>query len=165
MKKPVACPAAAVAAFATACAPASAFAVVAFVAATLAWAPANAQPVREPKSLLLDLSSELLIDGETARAMLKEGIPAKVWKVYPEGKWTFLSQVEGGLTREGICVVTARVVMLPRTDAVRAVLWRPEKKATAFDARPGATADQCKTLAREKLKEAIGGVVASLVKT
>jgi len=124
-----------------------------------------AQPVREQKSLLLDLSSEALIDGDTAKGLLQEGMMAKVWKLYPEGKWTFLSQVEGGLTREGICVVTARVVLLPRTGTVRAALWRLEKKAIAFDTKAGASDDQCKALAREKLKEAIAGVVASLVKS
>jgi hypothetical protein len=135
-----------------------------FAALFLAASAAMAQPVREAKSLLLDLSSETLIDGDTARGILKDGIPAKVWAIYPEGKWTFLSQVEGGLTRDGVCVVTARVILLPRTGTVRAVLWRPEKKATAFDAKAGATPEQCKALAREKLKEAIGGVVAALVK-
>jgi hypothetical protein len=132
---------------------------------TLAAAPATAQPVRESKSLLLDLSTESLIDAESAKALVRDNIPARVWKLYPEGKWTFLSQVEGGLTREGICVVTARVVLLPRTGTVRAVLWRPEKAATTFDAKPGATAEQCKALARDKLKEATGAVVSALVKT
>ncbi len=99
-----------------------------------------------------------------ARTMLQENIPPKVWKLYAEGKWTHLSQVEGGLTKEGVCVVTARVAMLPRTGTLRAVLWRPEKVATVFDAKPGATPEQCKGLAREKLKEAIGGVVSSLAK-
>jgi hypothetical protein len=42
----------------------------------------------------------------------------------------FLSQVEGGLARAGICVVTARVLLLPGTGTVRAVLWPPEKTAT-----------------------------------
>lgn len=138
---------------------------LALALALLGAAAVSAQPVREAKSLLLDSSSEALIDSESAKAMLKEQIPAKVWKAYPEEKWTFLSQVEGGLTRDGTCVVTARVVMLPRTATVRAVLWRPEKKATAFDAKAGATAEQCKALARDKLKEAIGAVVSSLVKT
>ena len=141
----------------------AAFALTA--AAALATTAALAQPAREAKLLLLDLSSEALIDAETAKGLLKEGIPAKVWRLYPQGKWTFLSQVEGGLTRDGICVVTARVVLLPRTGTVRAVLWRPEKKATAFEAQPGANAEQCKAIAREKLKEALGGVVASLVKS
>ena len=142
-----------------------AFAALALVlVAALGGGLASAQPLREAKSLLLDASADALIDGDTARGLLKEGIPAKVWKVYPEGKWTFLSQVEGGLTREGICVVTARVVLLPRTGSVRAVLWRPQKRATAFDAKPGATAEQCKALAKDKLKEAVAAVVSSLVK-
>lgn len=132
----------------------------------LTWAgPAAAQPVREPKSLLLDLSSAQLIDSDSAKAMLREHIPAKVWTLYPEGKWTFLSQVEGGITAGGVCVVTARVVMLPRTGAVRAVLWRPERTATTFDAIPGGTLDQCKALARDKLKQSIDAVVSSLVKS
>lgn len=133
--------------------------------ATLATSqPATAQPVREAKSLLLNLSTETLIDNATAEAMLREHIPAKVWKLYPEGKWTFLSQVEGGITKDGICAVTARVVLLPRTGTVRAVLWRPEKVATTFDAKPGAGADQCKALAKDKLKEAITAVVSSIAK-
>ena len=142
-----------------------ALALLAATVALLGAGLANAQPVREPKSMLLDLSSKALIDSEVAKAMLKEHIPAKVWKVYPEGKWTFLSQVEGGINGSGICVVTARVVMLPRTGAVRAVLWRPEQAATTFDALPGATAEQCQALAKDKLKQAIEAVVSSLVKT
>ncbi|MCU0969093.1 MAG: hypothetical protein MUF03_09785 [Rubrivivax sp.] len=145
-------------------APASLVALAALVPMLVA-APAAAQPVREPKSMMLDLSTELLIDAESAKALVRENIPARVWALYPEGKWTFLSQVEGGMTREGICVVTARVVLLPRTGTVRAVLWRPEKAATAFDAKPGATAEQCRSLAREKLKEATAAVVSALVKT
>lgn len=133
-------------------------------AAALGAAAAMAQPVREARSMLLDLSSDALIDAEGAKALLKENIPARVWKLYPEEKWTFLSQVEGGLTREGICVVTARVVLLPRTAAVRAVLWRPQQRATAFDAKAGASADQCKALAKDKLKEATTAVVSALVK-
>lgn len=126
---------------------------------------AQAQPVREPKSMLLDMSTPALIDEASAMAIVKEGVPAKVWKVYPEGKYTFLSQVEGGITSAGICVVTARVVHLPRTGTVRVAMWRPGKAATAFDAKPGATADQCKALAREKLKEATAAVVSALAKS
>jgi hypothetical protein len=114
--------------------------------------------------MLLDLSAETLIDAEGAKALLKENIPAKVWALYPEGKWTFLSQVEGGITGNGTCVVTARVVMLPRTGAVRAVLWRPQQTATAFDAIANASSDQCKALARDKLKQATAAVVSALVK-
>lgn len=141
--------------------------LLASIAATVALVSpllASAQPVREAKSLLLDLSSEALIDSASAKAMLQENIPAKVWKLYPEGKWTFLSQVEGGVTKDGTCVVTARVVLLPRTGTVRAVLWRPEKVATVFDAKAGAGGDQCKALAKDKLKEAITAVVSSIAK-
>lgn len=138
-------------------------ALAAVAAATFA-GPATAQPVREPKSMLLDLSSEALIDAASAKALVKSLVPAKVWKLYPEGKWTFLSQVEGGITSAGICVVTARVVMLPRTGTVRAVLWRPEQSATTFDAIAGGTREQCKALARDKLKQATEAVISALVK-
>jgi hypothetical protein len=133
--------------------------------ASLAGDPAAAQPVREAKSLLLDLSSESLIDAESAKAVLKDNIPARVWKLYPEGRYTFLSQVAGGLTAEGFCVVTARVVLLPRTGTVRAVLWRPQQRTTVFDAKPGSNADQCKALAKDKLKEATTALVSTLVKS
>lgn len=131
----------------------------------LAAAPASAQPARVPKWLLLDLSGESLVDAESAKAVVREDVPAKVWKLDPQGKWTCLGQVEGGLTREGTCVVTPRVVPLPRTGTVRAVPWRPEKAASTFDAWPGATADPCQALARDGLKEAAGAVASALVKT
>lgn len=126
--------------------------------------PAAAQALREPKTMLLDQSSETLIDAASAKALLKETVPAKVWKLYPEGRWTFLSQVAGGVTEDGICAVTARVVLLPRTGTIRAVIWRPLQVATAFDAKAGATAEQCRALARDKLKEATTAVVSALIK-
>jgi hypothetical protein len=51
-----------------------------------------------PKAQLLDHSSGALMDAATAKALLADGIPAKVWKLYPTSKWAFSSQVEGGLT-------------------------------------------------------------------
>jgi hypothetical protein len=133
--------------------------------AALSVLPAAAQPVREAKSLLLDLSTPKLISSEDAKALVREMVPARVWALYPEGRWTFLTQVEGGVTPGGVCVVTARVVLLPRTATVRAVMWRPEQVATTFDAKPGATPDECKAVARTKLQEAITAVVSALVKT
>jgi hypothetical protein len=133
-------------------------------AAAASFAPATqAQPVREAKDLLLDMSSEALIDSATSKAVLRESIPARVWKLYPEGKWTFLSLVKGGVSG-GTCVVTATVVLLPRTGTVRAVLWRPEKSATVYDAKPGLAADACKALAKDKLKEAATAVSSSIAK-
>lgn len=98
---------------------------------------------------------------------MKESIPAKAWRIYPASKYVFVSQVEGGISGTGMYVVAARVMVLPLTATVRAPLFRPLPKmtATAFDAMPGASADQCKTLAREMLKQATGAVVSSIVKT
>jgi len=132
------------------------------LALSLASAAAGAA---DPRPYVIDHSKSSLIDTAQATAMLKEGIPAKVWKIYPENKWGFFSAVEGGFTANKTCVVAARVTMIPLTVTLRAPLMRPEKIATAFDAIPGATEEQCKQLARDKLKEAIQGVVAALVKT
>lgn len=130
----------------------------------LSAASAMAVAAPPPKAVLLDHSSGALMDAATARALLGDGIPAKVWKLYPASKWAFSSQVEGGLTSSGTCVVTARVMMLPLTPSLKAVLFRPSKTATAFDAQAGSTAEQCRDLAKNKLKKAIESVVSSLVK-
>lgn len=117
-----------------------------------------------PKGVLLDFSSSALIESSAAKALLDEGIPARVWKVYPASKWGFVSQVEGGITGTGVCVVTARVMMIALTPTMKAPLFRPEKTATAFDAVAGASSDDCKALAKAKLGEATQGVVSSLIK-
>lgn len=132
------------------------------VAALALCASAQAAP---PKAQLLDFSAQSLIDEAGAKAVLDEAIPARLWKVYPTSKWAFVSQVEGGITASGTCVVTARVMMVPLTPTMKAVLFRPEKIATAFDAQAGATPDQCKSLAKAKLGEAARSVVSSLVKS
>ena len=122
-----------------------------------AWAAA-------PKTSLEDHSSGLLIDVATAKKVMGDAIPAKVWKLYPASKWTFVSQVVGGI-KGTTCVVTARVLLLPLTPTMKAVMFRPEKSATAFDAVPSSSTDACKALARDKLKEATEAVVSDLVKT
>ena len=118
-----------------------------------------------PKAVLLDHSTSAGMDADTAKALLAEGIPAKVWKVYPASKWAYSSQVEGGITGNGTCVITARVMLLPLTPTMKATLFRPQKTATTFDAQANATPDQCKELAKAKLKQAIESVVSSLAKT
>ncbi len=132
-------------------------AIVALLAAgtACAQAPKNA--------LIIDHSAERLIDAKSARAVLVETIPARVWKIYPATKWGWASQVGGGITGNGTCVVTARALIAPLS-ASKKLLFRPEKMATTFDAIPNATAEQCKQLAKDKLKEAVEGVVSSLVK-
>ncbi len=116
-----------------------------------------------PKTNLVDHSSDLLIDAAAAKAAMGESIPAKVWKAYPASKWAFVSQVEGGM-KGTTCVIAARVMLLPLTPTVKAVLFRPEKTATAFDAVVNSSTEACKATAKDKLKEATEAVVSSLVK-
>jgi hypothetical protein len=135
----------------------SAIALLSLTLATATWAAG-------PKTNLIDHSSESLIDGATAKVVMAEAIPAKVWKLYPANRFAFLSQVEGGMTAGKACVVVARVMLLPLTPTMKAVLFRPEKTATAFDSLADAGADQCRALAKDKLKEATLSVVSALVK-
>jgi hypothetical protein len=125
--------------------------------ATSAW---SAGPVTN----LVDHSAAGLIDADAAKKVMAENIPAKAWKVYPANKWAFVSQVQGGLTSANTCVVTARVMLLPLTPTVKAVMFRPNKTATSFDAVAGSNTEACKAVARDKLKEATVGVVSALVK-
>ncbi len=135
-----------------------AFLLSALMCSMAAWAAG-------PKTKLIDHSNPGLIDAAAAMKVMEENIPAKVWKVYPASKWAFASQVVGGVTPAGTCVISARVMLLPLTPTVKAPLFRPEKTATAFDALPGTGVDKCKELAHEKLKEATLAVVSDLVKT
>ena len=118
----------------------------------------------DPKTHLMDFSNDVLIDDKTAMAIVAANTPAKVWKVYPASKYALVSQVEGGLTSAKTCVVTARVMLLTVTPATKAVLFRPQKMATAFDAAANSSTDACKAVAKDKLKEATVAVVSALVK-
>jgi hypothetical protein len=117
-----------------------------------------------PKTNLIDHSNNQLIEADAAKAVMGENIPAKVWKIYPASKYAFISQVEGGM-KGTTCVVAARVMLVPLTAAAKAVLFRPQQMATAFDALPNSGTDACRVLAKDKLKEATIGVVSALVKT
>jgi hypothetical protein len=117
-----------------------------------------------PKPLFVDRSSVAVMDASTAQALWAAHVPAKVWKLYPAKKWGFLSQVEGGFTQDKTCAVTARAMLLPIAVGGKHLLFKPEKTATAFDAQPGATQEQCRELAKTKLTEAIEAVVSDLVK-
>lgn len=130
--------------------------------ATLA-ATAGAQGARNVE--LLDYSTRSLISEDAAKKVMGELIPEKLWKVYPASKYVFISQVEGGITPAGACAVTARVMLMPLTPTAKAVLFRPQKTATTFDALPSATPAQCTAAAAEKLKEATRAVVSALVKS
>lgn len=139
--------------------------VIVLPALLLSLAAGAAEPqTKAPKTHLIDHSNSLLVDAAAAKGVLAEAIPAKVWKIYPATKYAFVSQVEGGM-KGTTCVVTARVMLVPLTATAKAVLFRPQKMATAFDAALNSSTQQCQALARDKLKEATDAVVSSLVKT
>ncbi|HSM21295.1 MAG TPA: hypothetical protein VK876_03685 [Rubrivivax sp.] len=118
-----------------------------------------------PKTRFMDHSNKNLIDEAAAIAVMNENIPDRVWKIHPASRYIFTSQVEGGVTPAGTCVVAARVMLMPLTAAAKAVLFRPQETATAYDALPNADMDQCRELARTKLKEATVAVVSAIVKS
>lgn len=122
------------------------------------------KPAKKSKHVLMDYSMQGVMDSATAKAILEAGIPAKVWKLYPASKWGFVSMVDGGFTESKICVVAARVMLTPLTVSNRIVL-QPEQQADVFDALPNASQEQCKQLAKDKLKQALEAVVSSLVKS
>jgi len=118
-----------------------------------------------PQYLVLDQSTPSLIDKASAAATLKEVTTPQMLKLYSPKKWGFATEVEGGFTASKTCVVTARVMMLPVGVSGKTLVFKAEKKVTTFDALPGATQEQCKELAANKLKEAVQAMVFSLVKS
>ena len=135
----------------------------AILALTLVWTTqALAAP---PKPMSLDDSASFLIDAPTAETIWRETTPARVAKLYPSRKFRFVSEITGGFTESKTCVVTARAMLLP---VVRLpvqgtkVVYAPIKSATAFDAVPSLSREQCQGVARAKLKEAIQSLSASL---
>ncbi len=118
-----------------------------------------------PKTNLVDHSNKVLIADKDALAVMRENIPAKVWKINPASRFAFVSQVEGGVKPDKTCVVAARVMLVPVTPAAKAILFRPLETATAFDAAMNSSTEQCKAMARDKLKEATQAVVSSIVKS
>lgn len=118
-----------------------------------------------PKPMSLDDSANFLIDAATAEQIWKENTPARVVKLYPTRKFRFVSEVTGGFTDGKTCVVTARAMLLPVVLLPiqgTKVVYAPIKSATAFDAAPNLSREQCQALARTKLKEAVQSVAATL---
>jgi len=141
--------------------PASALVISALLVAASAHA---ADPKKAPgNKRLMDHSNAALISAEAAIQVMDENIPEKAWKIIKGSQYVWLSQVEGGMSGTN-CVVTARVMVLPLTTALNAPLFRPKHTATTFDAAANSTAEACKALARDKLKEATLAVASSVVK-
>lgn len=117
-----------------------------------------------PDYLFVDKSAETLMDAATARSMFVEAETMRLVKLYPPSTWGFATQVSGGITANATCVVTARVMLLPRNNPrpSKTLLFKPEQMATAFDAKPQASDAQCRDLAKAKLREAIEALTSSL---
>ena len=116
-----------------------------------------------PKThLTMDHSSASLMDKPTAAALWQQHLTARVVKLYPVAKWGFISQVEGGFDDNKACVLTARAMMVPRSG--KNLLFVPTQSATTFATQAGASAEQCRALAKTKLDEAIVAVRSSLLK-
>lgn len=118
-----------------------------------------------PKAMSVDDSANFLIDPATAEKIWKENTPARVSKLYPTRKFRFVSEVTGGFNEGKTCVVTARAMLLPvllLPVQGSKVVYAPIKAATAFDAVPGLSREQCQSLARAKLKEAVQSIAAAL---
>jgi hypothetical protein len=118
-----------------------------------------------PKPMSVDRSATFLIDSAASEKVWRENTPARVTKLYPATKFRFVSEVGGGFTEAKTCVVTARVMLLPVVLLPvqgRKVIYAPIKSATAFDAQPNLSREQCQELARATLKDAIQSIASSL---
>ena len=111
--------------------------------------------------LTIDHSSASLMDDATAQAVWREHLSTKLTRLYPVKKWGFVSEVEGGFDDAKVCVVTARVMMMPRSG--KTLVFKPSHTATAFGSQAGATMQQCRELAKLKLHEAVGAVESKLL--
>ena len=132
--------------------------------ATSAFA-ADTKPPKAVKPMSADQSANFLIDAPTAEKIWRDNTPARVAKLYPTKKFRFVSEVTGGFNEGKTCVVTARAMLLPvvllPVQGTK-IVYAPIKSATAFDAAPSLSREQCQELARGKLKEAIQSVTAAL---
>jgi hypothetical protein len=118
-----------------------------------------------PKPISSDQSASFLIDGATTEKLWKENTPANVIKLYPSKKFRFVSEVGGGFNEAKLCVVSARAMLLPVVTLPiqgAKMIYTPVKSATAFDAVPNLSKEQCQELARTKLKDAIQSVASAL---
>jgi hypothetical protein len=113
-----------------------------------------------PRPVGVDHASSFLIDPATSEKLWRDNTPARVLQLYPAGRFRFVSEVGGGFTEARLCVVSARAMLLPVRGG--ALVYAPVKAATAFDAAPELSREQCRDLARSKLVDAIQSVVAAL---
>ncbi|MBS0447943.1 MAG: hypothetical protein JSR59_18555 [Proteobacteria bacterium] len=130
------------------------------LAAALLLAGAAVAQAAPASYIIFDHSTTALIDAPTAEGLWKDHLPPALKRLYPVGKWGFASEVSGGFDDAKVCVVTARVLLLPR--AGKNLVFRPEKSATTFGSQADASPEQCRALAKSKLVEAMESLRAGL---
>ena len=123
------------------------------------------KPTKPTKPISVDQSGSFLIDSATSEKLWEENLPARVKKLYPTRRFRFASEVGGGFNDAKLCIVSAHVMILPVVrlpiQGLKAI-YAPIKSATAYDAVPNLSREQCQALARSKLKDAIQSVAAAL---
>ena len=124
-----------------------------------------AKPAKPAKAISVDQSGSFLIDSAVSEKLWEANLPARVKALYPVRKFRFASEVGGGFNEAKLCIVSARAMMLPVVrlpiQGLKAI-YAPIKSATAYDAVPNLSREQCQALARSKLKDAIQSVAAAL---
>ena len=124
-----------------------------------------AKPAKPARPISVDQSFSFLIDNATSEKLWEANLSARVKALYPVRKFRFASEVGGGFNDARLCVVSARAMMLPvvrlPVQGLKAI-YAPIKSATAYDAVPNLSREQCQALAHSKLKDAIQSVAAAL---
>lgn len=114
-----------------------------------------------PKFAIKDMSSETLMDANTAKMIWAESLPTRITKPYPVKKWGYISEVNGGFDSSKNCVIVARAMMVPMRG--KSFVYEPNKTAVTFASQAGISTEQCKAMAKTKLHEAVQAVVAALI--
>ncbi|MDC8786012.1 hypothetical protein [Roseateles koreensis] len=115
----------------------------------------------EPVYLVVDHSTNLLMNQASAQALWDSKGSIKFYKFFPAKKWGFATAVEGGFDADKNCIVTAQTEMLPRAGKV--LTLKPAKTATAFGVQHNSTLEQCKAFAQSKLGDSMEAVRTALL--
>lgn len=122
---------------------------------------AAAQTAKREYLIVNEAAPAFGLDEKALNAVWKEDFPPQIPRLYPPTKYGFLAVIDGGIDAKGMCVVTARATMLPRSGKL--LQFKPVRSAVVFDAQPETTREKCTALAKAKLDEAIEGMLAGIV--
>jgi len=115
-----------------------------------------------PAYLVVDHSTEILMNQDKAQALWDADLSPKLAKLYPVKKWGFVTEVEGGFDNDKNCVITARTMLMPRNG--KTLSFKPAKTATTYGVQSASSLEQCQALAKTKLSDSISAVRSALLK-